>query len=88
IYIINLGVGTIFLATALQARFLLRGTSGDKLLFWLIVGLGLHFFPRTIMTAERMTMSSVIDFSAGSFWLVLQFTISVIGVVTGIGLLA
>lgn len=88
IYIINLGVGAIFLATALQARFLLRGTSGDKLLFWLIVGLGLHFFPRTIMTAERMTMSSVIDFSAGSFWLVLQFTISVIGVVTGIGLLA
>ncbi len=88
IYIINLGIGAIFLATALQARFLLRGHSGDKLLFWLILALGLHFFPRTIMTAERMATSPVIEFSAGSFWLVLQFTISVIGVITGIGLLA
>ena len=88
IYIINLGLGLIFLATALQGRFLLRGSTGDKVLFWLVFGLGLHFFPRTIMTAEEVTTKSLVEFTVSPFWLVLQFTISVAGVAMGLGLLA
>jgi diguanylate cyclase (GGDEF)-like protein len=88
IYIINLGMGVIFLTAAYQARFLLRGNVGDKLLFWLITALGIHFFPRTILTAEKMKIASVVDFAVSPFWLVLQFTISVAGVAIGLGLLA
>lgn len=88
IYIINLGMGVIFLIAAYQARFLLRGNVGDKLLFWLMTALGIHFFPRTILTAEKMKIASVVDFAVSPFWLVLQFTISVAGVAIGLGLLA
>lgn len=88
IYIINLGMGAIFLATAYQGRFLLRGRTVDKVLFWLLFGLGAHFFPRTILTAENIKTISALDFAGTPFWQALQFTITVAGVSMGVGLLA
>lgn len=88
IYMINLGVGLVLLATAYRGRFWLRGKLGDKVLFWLVFLLGVHFFPRTFLTANRMIADTYAEFMLSPFWQVLQFTIAVAGVAMGLGLLA
>lgn len=84
VYIINIGMGLIFLLTAMKARFLLQGNSIDKILFWLILALGIHFIPRTILTAESFSDVNGQNFTDSLFWVILQITISIVGL--GVGL--
>ncbi|WP_051357054.1 hypothetical protein [Azorhizobium doebereinerae] len=50
IYIQNVSYGVIFTYAALRLRHLARGRGVDRLLFWILLLLGLHFLPRTLLT--------------------------------------
>ncbi|MGH6762739.1 MAG: GGDEF domain-containing protein [Phyllobacterium sp.] len=94
VYVLNLGIGCIFLLLTWQVRFLAKGSAIDRSLFWLLLVFSLHFFPRTIMTANSIagmrqlrTPSEFQAFTDSSFWILVQFSVSVVGVAMGIGLL-
>ncbi|MDX6752522.1 GGDEF domain-containing protein [Geminicoccaceae bacterium 1502E] len=91
IHVLNLGIGCIFLCGAWKLRFLVRGSSTDRALFWLLLVLAVHFFPRTLLTAS--SVSEALDgglaaFASSAFWGWIQFSMSVLGVGLGLGLLA
>ncbi len=91
IYVINLGLGGIFLTLMWHARFLRDGDSADRALFWILVLFTLHFGLRTLLTAQSASDGTITDIGSlgrSAFWLWIQFSSSVIGVGMGIGLLA
>jgi len=94
IYVLNFGMGAIFLYVAARTDFLRRGTVPDRILFWLIVALALHFFLRTLLTVgsvtaiEHLPRAEIIrDFGATSFWNWSKVTVALLGATCGLGLL-
>lgn len=86
-YILNFGLGTILLIIAWQARFLRFGQGTDRAMFWLVVAVGLHFFPRTMLTISAFSAWNLNAFGASTFWTWVQITLSLLGAATGLGLL-
>lgn len=87
IYILNFGYGLICLVTAWRLRVMCRGRLTERVLFWALVAFALHFFPRTVLTAGGVP-SDADEFGLSAFWLTLQFSLAVLGVVLAIALLA
>jgi len=87
VYILNFGLGAIMLVATWFARSLARGSRTDKLLFWLVLVLALHFFPRTVLTAGSIGSSDPADFSQTAFWNATTFAFAVLGLITGIGVI-
>lgn len=87
-YILNFGLASLLLITAWQARFLRFGHGTDRALFWLIVVVGLHFFPRTFLTISVFSDGDPAAFSATTFWTWVQIALSLIGAITALGLMA
>lgn len=87
-YILNFGLGTIMLIVAWQARFLRFGQATDRAMFWLVVAVGLHFFPRTMLTISAFSGGRLDAFGASTFWTWVQITLSLLGAATALGLLA
>lgn len=94
IYLLNFGMGAIFLYLAARANFLRRGTVTDRILFWLIVALALHFFLRTLLTVgsvtaiEHLPRAELIkDFGTTSFWNWSKISVALLGAAVGLGLL-
>ncbi|RCS24953.1 GGDEF domain-containing protein [Phyllobacterium salinisoli] len=91
IYLLNFGMGAIFLALAVRARFLRHGTVPDRILFWLVIALALHFFLRTLLTVGSVENLPHVDpldsFAASSFWVWSKVSVAVLGAVVGLGLL-
>lgn len=87
VYILNFGLGLVLLAGAWLARSLRHGTATDRILFWLVVGLGLHFFPRTILTAGSIVSDGPGDFGQTLFWRTATFASAILGLVMGIGII-
>ncbi|WP_026060491.1 GGDEF domain-containing protein [Pseudaminobacter salicylatoxidans] len=88
VYILNFGLAALLLAIAWQARFLRRGQITDRALFWLIMVVGLHFFPRTILTMSMFTDGDLTAFGATTFWTWVQIALSLFGAATALGLIA
>ncbi|MEP9371997.1 GGDEF domain-containing protein [Mesorhizobium sp. KR1-2] len=86
-YILNFGLGTILLIIAWQARFLRFGEGTDRAMFWLVVAVGLHFFPRTMLTISAFSGGNLDAFGASTFWTWVQITLSLLGAGTALGLL-
>ncbi|MDH6230919.1 diguanylate cyclase (GGDEF)-like protein [Mesorhizobium soli] len=84
-YILHFGLGTLFLITAWQGRFLRHGRGADRALWWLVVVVGLHFFPRTILTTGVFIDGA---FGAATFWNWVQITFSLVGAIIALGLMA
>lgn len=86
IYVLNLGLGAIFLLISWQARFLWRGQTPDRCLLAATVFIGLHFIPRLLLTVNNAP-----DLNAAAtqslFWEWLEFSLVVIGSAAGVCLL-
>lgn len=87
VYVQNFGIGLTFLAGAWYARGLAAGSFADRVLFWLLVVLALHFFPRTLLSAG--SVAGVIDpvsFGESPFWTGTVYVSSIFGVLIGLAL--
>lgn len=85
IYVLNLGIGTVFLAVTIKLRSLRRGRPIDRLVWWTLLAFALHFFPRTIITAGPYATG--LAFSQSPFWIVLQVSMALFVVVLAIVLM-
>jgi diguanylate cyclase (GGDEF)-like protein len=88
IYALNFGMGAILLVAAWQARFLLRQNGADRALFWLMLLLGLQFFPRTWLSTGSISIGDATAPFQSEFWTWAQFSVEVVGAAVGLGLLA
>jgi len=89
IYVLNFGLGLIGIAGTWHARRLANGSLAERTLFWLQLTLALHFFPRTLLTVDRIG-SGISDpqrFGGTDFWVLTLYAGAVLGVVIGIGVL-
>jgi len=80
VYVLNFGFGAVFLVTAFQLRALAHGKASDRLLFWTLLVFGLHFFPRTILSAVIGMPEDAASFGKTFFWTALQVSLVVFGV--------
>jgi diguanylate cyclase (GGDEF)-like protein len=88
IYILNFGMGAVLLYAAWHARFLRLGSSADRVLFWVLLILALHFFPRTLLTGNvDGSVSGPERFFGLTFWGWIHISLSTLGAAMGIGLL-
>lgn len=87
IYVLNFGMGFILLYTSWRARFLLHGSGTDQALFWMVLLVALHFFPRTLLPITHSATDSAESFSASPFWSWTLASLSMLGVGAGLGLL-
>lgn len=70
---LNCGFGLVLLAAILKRNELIFGSVADRLLFWTIALIGLHFFPRTLLTVSGFTAHN-----AAPFWTALQYSLLII----------
>lgn len=87
IYMLNFGLGLIGIAGAWYARRLAGGSTAERTLFWLLLTLALHFFPRTLFTAGRIgnSITDATSFGGTDFWVLTLYAGALLGVVIGIG---
>lgn len=87
IYILNFGYGLVCLATAWRLRRLRAGMFAEKVLFWILLAFSVHFFPRTVLTVGGVAPAAA-EFGSSPFWLTLQFSLAVLGVMLALALFA
>ncbi len=89
IYVLNCGLPLVLLYVAFRLRHLATGRLIDRLLFWVFLGFTLHFFPRTLLSADSAGSSLSLDsFRESAFWLLFQFSMVVLGGIMIMTLLA
>lgn len=88
IYVLNFGLGLILLAGAWHARRLADGSLAERGLFWLLLALALHFFPRTLLTVGTIggRLTDPARFGGSDFWVMTMYAGAVFGVIIGIAL--
>ncbi len=67
VYVLNLGMATLILSFAWQARRLFKGPLVDKLLLVMLVLVALQFVPRTLLTARSCSAMSMATISQRLF---------------------
>ena len=87
VYVLNLGMAFIFLSGVWKIRRLVRGGMLDRAVFWLLLGLATTFILRTLLTGGSVPKDNIPEFFESEFWIWAQFTMSVLGVAMGLGLL-
>lgn len=70
-YVINFGFGAILLSATWRSRALARGVLPDRLMFWSFLLIGLHFFPRTLLTAATLSPTQA-EYTTTLFWQTFQ----------------
>lgn len=102
IYVQNFGYGLMFLFAAMQILGASRRRTVDRILFWVFLLFGLHFFARTVLTMsispelfvlDRMGVEGadrnamILVFRRSPFWQVLNFSLLVSGLLVALALL-
>jgi len=78
IYVLSIGAGVLFWFAAFRMRRATVKKPLDKLLFWLLLAIGLHFFPRTVLILEAAGpegVSSIDGYGKSLYWSVLNFSL-------------
>lgn len=88
IYIQNISYGVIFTAAAWRLRHLARGRRVDRLLFVILLLLGLHFLPRTLLTVGLAAPRGLNAFANSWFWQTLQLCLGLFGTSLALAILA
>lgn len=86
VYVLNFGMGCIFLSGVWKLRHLVRGSIVDRAMLWLLFGLALTFFARTLLTGGSVPTNNIEAFFESEFWIWAQFAMSVLGVAMGLAL--
>lgn len=87
IYVLNFGFGAIFLLGTWYARGLATRSFADRVLFWLLLGFALHFFPRIVLTAASVVgITDPQRFAQSPFWTTTIYVSSIFSVLIGLAL--
>lgn len=87
IYVLNFGFGAIFLLGTWYARGLATGSFADRVLFWLLLVFSLHFFPRTLLTADSVVgITDPQAFGQTLFWTATIYISTIFSVLIGLAL--
>lgn len=91
IYFLYFGMSGIFLYLAARAKFLRQGTVTDRILFWLLVVLGLYFFlstPLTVGSVQKLAPDERMkELTVTGFWIWSKGSIALLGAAVGLGLI-
>lgn len=88
VYILNLGLGVMFLVVAWRLRVLWHGQIWDRVLLVVAVFLAVHFFPRTLLTTQALVhVNDPKTFTNSVFWNLSMFSTAIIGASLGLILL-
>ena len=85
-YVINFGFGAILLSATWRSRALAHGGVADRLLFWSFLLIGLHFFPRTLLTAATLG-PALPEYTTTLFWQTFQHASSLAATIGAISVL-
>jgi diguanylate cyclase (GGDEF)-like protein len=76
VYIQNFGYGLILTIGALQLGAKGGGKPIDRVIFWMLLLFGLHFFPRTILSVDPFALTAGrAGFAGSAFWISLVFSL-------------
>jgi len=78
IYVLAIGAGVLFWFAAFRMRKATVKKPLDRVLFWLLLAIGLHFFPRTVLilnAAGPEGVSSIDGYGESFYWSVLNFSL-------------
>ncbi|WP_297561896.1 GGDEF domain-containing protein [Nitratireductor sp.] len=88
IYVQNFGYGAILLVNALRLRPAKGASAADRVLFWVLLVFAIHFFPRTLFTTGPAIAHDGIAPDGSLFWQTLQLSLSVLGAMLALAVLA
>jgi len=69
-YVINIGFSAILLFGAWRTRQFVHGKTGDQLLFWWFLAVGIHYIPRAYLMATNVSDADIL--SDGTFLSVIR----------------
>lgn len=78
IYVLSIGAGLLFWATAFRMRRAIVKKPLDRILFWLLLAVGLHFFPRTLLilnAAGPDGLGDIDGYGQSFYWSALNFSL-------------
>jgi diguanylate cyclase (GGDEF)-like protein len=85
VYVLNFGYGVLFLGGAAMMGIPRRGRPTDFILFLAILVFGVQFFLRTLATIDGSVNGlDSRGFSATTFWIALNFSLILFGVILGL----
>lgn len=90
IYVLNFGAGVLFCHAALKLANAPSRQLIDRVLFWIVLVAGLHFFPRTVISLAEDgpgALKSLASFRDSLFWGLLNFSLVILVVLLGLTLL-
>lgn len=87
VYLLNAGCGLLFCLAALRLWSAPRVRMPDRLLFWIVLALGLHFLPRTVLTLGGSAPVGARAFADSLFWQGLQLSLALFGIALALVLL-
>lgn len=88
VYVVNFGLACMILTYVCYLRKIVYGRKADKLIVGMLLLVGIHFFPRTLLTVHSITDDTLVDFAFTSFWQWTVFSTAVAGVIAGLVLFA
>ena len=87
VYVVNFGLAAIFLYPAWRLRRMAHGSEADRLLFWVLLIVGLHFFQRILLTASTITNADASRPAGSPFWIVTFYSGALFTTVLGLGVM-
>ncbi|WP_144636443.1 sensor domain-containing diguanylate cyclase [Bordetella genomosp. 13] len=87
VYLLNASYGLLFCLAALRLWSAPRVRMPDRLLFWIVLALGLQFLPRTLLTLGGTAPVGARAFADSIFWQGLQLSLALFGIALGLVLL-
>jgi len=78
IYVLSIGAGVLFWFAAFRMRKATVKKPLDRILFWLLLAIGLHFFPRTVLilnAAGPEGVSNIDGYGKSVYWSVLNYSL-------------
>lgn len=82
-YMVNFSFGSIVLFATWRCRALIHGTIADRLQFWSFLALGLHFFPRTLLTVDTLGPVRT-EYYSTMFWQTFQYVTTIVATIGAI----
>jgi diguanylate cyclase (GGDEF)-like protein len=88
IYVLNFGMALMLLYASYRTRAFIRGNIADRILFWSLLGVGLHFFPRTLLTMGALQDGMrAAEFGTTTFWIISLYAMGMLTIIMGIAII-
>ncbi|WP_232346231.1 GGDEF domain-containing protein [Cupriavidus sp. USMAA2-4] len=88
IYILHGGIAVMLLTGVARLGKLRLGAAVDRALYWILLAFALSFVPRSALTITSAASGNADSLAHSPFWIALQLSLVLFGIVLGLALLA